>query len=49
MSIFASMKRSILNDFSLQTTDFSSIGNLDDVAFVNEHFGMGLNVGATTS
>ena len=40
------MKTSILNDFSLQTTDFSSLDNLDDMAFVNEHFGMGLNVGA---
>lgn len=46
MSTFAYMKGNVLNDFSLQTTDFSSISNLDDVAFVNEHFGMGLNVGA---
>lgn len=46
MPTFAYMKRSILNDFSLQTTDFSSLDSLNDVAFVNEHFGMGLNVGA---
>lgn len=36
---------SILNDFSLQTTDFSSLENLPDLAFVNEHFGMILNIG----
>ena len=46
MPTFANMKGNVLNDFSLQTTDFSSISNLDDVAFVNEHIGMGMNVGA---
>ena len=39
------MKRSSFNDFSLQTTDFSSLENLPDLAFVNEYFGMILNVG----
>lgn len=39
------MKSGILNDFSLQTTDFSSIENIPDMAFVNEHFGMALNIG----
>lgn len=40
------MKRNILNDFSLQTTDFSSIENLPDLAFVNEYIVMGLDIGA---
>lgn len=39
------MKTSVLSDFSLQTTDFSSIESLPDLAVVNEHFGMMLNVG----
>ncbi len=39
------MKAGILNDFSLQTTDFSSLENLPDLAFVNEYFGMLLNIG----
>lgn len=39
------MKAGTLNDFSLQNTDFSSLENLPDLAFVNEHFGMILNVG----
>lgn len=39
------MKAGILNDFSLQTTDFSSVENLSDLAFVNEYFGMMLNIG----
>ena len=34
------MKDRILNDFSLQTTDFSIVENFPDEAFVNEHFGM---------
>lgn len=34
------MKAGILNDFSLQTTDFSGLENYTDVAFVNEYFGM---------
>lgn len=34
------MKTGILNDFSLQTTDFSGLENYTDVAFVNEYFGM---------
>ncbi len=39
------MKAGVLNDFSLQTTDFSSLENLPDLAFVNEYFGMILNIG----
>lgn len=39
------MKSSVLNDFSLQTTDFSSLENLPNLAFVNEYFGMVLNIG----
>ena len=39
------MRTSVLNDFSLQTTDFSSLENLPDLAFVNEYFGMILNIG----
>ena len=39
------MKTGILNDFSLRTTDFSSLENLKDLAFVNEYFGMILNIG----
>lgn len=39
------MKAGILNDFSLQTTDFSSLEDLPDLAFVNEYFGMLLNIG----
>lgn len=37
------MTTSILNDFSLQTTDFSRLDNLSDLAFVNDYFGMILN------
>lgn len=36
----------ILSDFSLQTTDFSSIEQLPDMAIKNEHFAMNLSVGA---
>lgn len=39
------MKAGILNDFSLQTTDFSSLDNLPDLAFVNEHIAMLLDIG----
>lgn len=39
------MKGNVLNDFSLHSTDFSSISNIDDAAFVNEYIVMGLNVG----
>lgn len=39
------MKSSVLNDFSLQTTDFSSLDNLPDLAFVNEHIAMLLDIG----
>lgn len=39
------MKTNVFNDISLQTTDFSSVDNLPDLAFVNEHFGMVQNVG----
>lgn len=39
------MARSVLNDFSLQTTDFSSLENLPDLAFINEHIGMLLDIG----
>lgn len=38
------MKRSVLNDFSLQTTDFSSLEDFPSLAFVNEYFGMILNI-----
>ena len=37
------MNTSVLNDFSLQTTDFSRLDNRSDLAFVNEYFGMILN------
>lgn len=46
MFIFAYMKRNVLNDFSLQTTDFSSIEHLTDLAFVNGHIAMLLDIGA---
>ena len=36
---------SILNDFSLRTTDFSSIKGQTTQAIVNGHFGMMLNIG----
>ena len=39
------MKAGILNEFSLQTTDFSSLENLPDLAFVNEHIAMLLDIG----
>lgn len=39
------MKKGALNDFSLRTNDFSSLAGLPDLAFVNEHFGMFLNIG----
>lgn len=39
------MKAGVLNDFSLQTTDFSSLENLPDLAFVNEHIAMLLDIG----
>lgn len=39
------MKTSVLSEFSLQTTDFSSLESLPDLAVINEHFGMVLNVG----
>lgn len=38
------MKAGVLNDVSLQTTDFSSLENLPNLAFVNEYFGMILNI-----
>lgn len=37
------MTTTVLNDFSLQTTDFSRLDNFPDLAFVNEYFGMILN------
>lgn len=40
------MSATAIHDFSLHTTDFSSLDNLPDLAFVNEHFGMILNVGS---
>lgn len=46
MFIFAYMKKNVLNDFSLQTTDFSSIEHLTDLAFVNGHIAMLLDIGA---
>lgn len=42
----ATMSATAIHDFSLHTTDFSSLDNLPDLAFVNEHFGMILNVGS---
>lgn len=39
------MKTKDLKDFSLQTTDFSSIEGLRGEAIVNRHFGMMLNIG----
>lgn len=36
---------SAINDFSLNATNFSSLVNKQDMAIVNEHFGMLLNVG----
>lgn len=39
------MKTGVLNEFSLQTTDFSSLENLPDLAFVNEHIAMLLDIG----
>lgn len=38
------MRGNVLNDVSLQTTDFSSLANRPASAFVNEHFGMILNI-----
>lgn len=37
------MSVSVLNEFSLQTTDFSRLDDSPDLAFVNGHFGMILN------
>lgn len=39
------MKAGVLNEFSLQTTDFSSLDNLPDLAFVNDHIAMLLDIG----
>lgn len=39
------MEANDLKDFSLQTTDFSSIEKLQDLAIVNRYFGMVLNIG----
>ena len=36
---------SVLNEFSLKGTDFSSVENAPQLAIVNEHFGMILGVG----
>ena len=35
----------VINDFSLGMTDFSSLEQLPDLAIVNEHIGMVLNIG----
>lgn len=45
MPTFAHMKGNVLNDFSLQTTDFSSLNIRPDSTIVNEWFGMVLNIG----
>lgn len=39
------MKKNSIYDFSLQTTDFSCLDSLPDLAIINEHFAMILNVG----
>lgn len=39
------MKKNSIYDFSLQTTDFSGLDSLPDLAIINEHFAMILNVG----
>lgn len=41
------MKAGVLNDFSLQTTDFSSLENLPDLAFFNEYIGIHFDVGTS--
>lgn len=39
------MKAGILNEFSLQTTDFSSLESSNDLAFFNQYIGMHLDIG----